>query len=400
MYTKKKLPKSQYELSTGEEDKRFGRDNEVRRDDDTLKELSIGLYDIDYTIKWYFDNVIKPEVDVFGTKTLVPVVYGAPEKWKNIQADGYFRDMAGKIQSPLISYRRSGITPNKTLGSKVDANFPQLYSTQEIKYGQQNRYDQFGVLTNSKPIKSYITTIIPEYVDITYDVVIWTDFVEHMNTIVESIIYTQGSFWGEADRFRFRTKVDNFTNTTDLLQDQDRIVRTSFTITMYGYIVPDVLVKNLSKKQSSKVIDTKQLNIDTVVDADPTVFQETDELSAGIGVSIDIVVPTTAPNPNALTSSNPLLLAYLNTNIAKESTSVTPTATATFTAAFLAAPAGLPTTSATNFIFFINGQYVEPSALTSFVDNGNGTCTVVFDVGDLGFTLVSSDEVVAIGKFA
>ena len=400
MYTKKKLPKSQYELSTGEEDKRFGRDNEVRRDDDTLKELSIGLYDIDYTIKWYFDNVIKPEVDVFGTKTLVPVVYGAPEKWKNIQADGYFRDMAGKIQSPLISYRRSGITPNKTLGSKVDANFPQLYSTQEIKYGQQNRYDQFGVLTNSKPIKSYITTIIPEYVDITYDVVIWTDFVEHMNTIVESIIYTQGSFWGEADRFRFRTKVDNFTNTTDLLQDQDRIVRTSFTITMFGYIIPNVLAKNLSKKQSSKAFDNRQITIDSTVDNDPTVFQQTDQLTTGAGTSMSTPTLTTAPNPNALTSSNPLLLAYLNTNIAKESTSVTPTATATFAAAFLAAPAGLPTTSATNFIFFINGQYVEPSALTSFVDNGNGTCTVVFDVGDLGFTLVSSDEVVAIGKFA
>jgi len=257
MYTKKQLPKSQYELSTGQEDKRFGRDNEVRRDDDTLKELSIGLYDIDYTIKWYFDNVIKPEINNFGAKQPVPVMYGAPEKWKNIQADGYIRDMAGKIQSPLISYRRSGITPNKTLGSKVDANFPQLYSTQEIKYGQQNKYDQFGVLTNSKPIKSYITTVIPEYVDITYDVVIWTDFIEHMNSIVESIIYTQGSFWGEADKFRFRTKVDNFTNTTDLLQDQDRIVRTSFTITMFGYIIPDVLAKNLSKKQSSKAFNNR-----------------------------------------------------------------------------------------------------------------------------------------------
>jgi len=168
---------------------------------------------------------------------------------------------------------------------------------------------------------------------------------------------------------------------------------------MYGYIVPDVLVKNLSKKQSSKVIDTKQLNIDTVVDADPTVFQETDELSAGIGVSIDIVVPTTAPNPNALTSSNPLLLAYLNTNTAVQATTVSPPDTATFNTAFLPAPAGLPTTSAANFIFFINGQYVEPNAVTSFVDNGNTTCTVVFNLSNLGFTLVSSDEVVAIGKF-
>ncbi len=400
MYTKKNLPKSQHELSTGKVDKRFMRDNDIRRDDDKLKELSIGLYDLDYTIKWYFDNVIKPTTTEFGKNIPVPVMYGAPEKWKNFQADGYFRDKEGKIQSPLIAYRRTGITPNKTLGSKVDANFPQMYYTEEVKYSRQNRYDQFSKLANLQPAKTFVTTVIPEFVDITYDVVVWTDFIDQMNPIVESALYSQGSFWGDPDKFRFRTKVDNFTNTTDLMQDQDRVIRTSFTITMYGYIVPDVLVKNLSKKQSSKVIDTKQLNIDTVVDADPTVFQETDELSAGIGVSIDIVVPTTAPNPNGLTSSNPLLLAYLNTNIAKQATSISIPDTAIFTAAFLSAPSGLPATSVLNFIFFVNGQYVESTAITSFTDNGNGTCTLVVNVGLLGFTLIGSDEIVAIGKFA
>lgn len=398
MYTKKNLPKSQFELSTGAEDKRFGRDNDIRRDDDNLKELSIGLFDIDYTIKWYFDNVIKPEVDNFGTSLAVPVMYGAPEKWKNVQADGYLRDMAGKIQSPLISYRRSNIVKNKTLGSKVDANFPQLYYTQEIKYGQQNKYDQFGILTNSKPIKSYVTTVIPEFVDITYDVIIWTDFVEHMNSIVESILYTEGSFWGEPDKFRFRTKIDNFTNTTDLLQDQDRIVRTSFSITMFGYIIPNVLAKNLSKKQSSKAFDTRQLTMETTPDADPTVFQQTDVITSGPGASMTQPTTTASPNPNTLSAANPLLLSYLNTNIAKLATSISVPDTAYFTAAFLSAPFGLPSTSVINFMFFVNGQYVEPLAILSFTES-SGICTLVLDTGQLGFTLIPADEVVAIGKF-
>jgi len=398
MYTKKNLPKSQYELSTGNVDKRFGRDNDVRRDDDTLKELSIGLFDIDHTIKWYFDNVIKPQVDEFGTTVKVPVMFGAPEKWKNVQADGYFRDMAGKIQSPLISYRRSGIEKDKTLGSKVDANYPQLYHTQEIKYGHQNKYDQFSVLTNSKPIKSYVTTIIPEFVNVTYEVIIWTDFVEHMNGIVESILYSEGSFWGEPDKFRFRTKVDSYTNTTDLLQDQDRIVRTSFTLTLFGYIIPDVLVKNLSKKQSSKAFDSRQLVMEATADVDPTVFQQTDTLTAGPGTSM--TQPTVTATPNALSTANPALLQYLNTNIAKQATTITVPEYAYFTAAFLQAPAGLPTTSVTNFMFFVNGQYVEPSAILEFVDNGSGQCRLRIDPGLLGFTLVTTDEVIAIGKFA
>lgn len=400
MQNKKNLPKSQYELSTGDEDKRFTRANEVRRDDDKLKELTIGLFEIDYCLKWYFDNVIKPEINDFGSMVKVPVIHGSSEKWKNTQVDGYegfHRDKNGKIQSPLISFKRTSITKNKTLGSKVDANFPQLYATQEIKYDRQNKYDQFSKLTNSKPIKSYITTIIPEFVDVTYDVVIWTDFVEHMNGIVESILYSEGSFWGEPNKFKFRTKIDTFNNQTDLLQDQDRIVRTTFTITIMGYLVSDILVKNLSKKQSSKVFDARQIVIDTVVDNDPSVFQETDTTTVGGGVTMGQPTPSTSPNASSLV--NALVPGYLNTNKAVQASSISIPNTVIFPATFLQAPPGLPTTSVANFIFFINGQYVEPNAVSTFVDNGDGTCTLTVDVSELGFTLIPSDEVVAIGKF-
>ena len=53
-----------------------------------------------------------------------------------------------------------------------------------------------------------------------------------------------------------------------------------------------------------------------------------------------------------------------------------------------------------SFTFYINGQLVEPNAIVNFVDNGNGTCEVFFDPNNLGFTLVGTDEIVAIGKFA
>jgi len=236
-------------------------------------------------------------------------------------------------------------------------------------------------------------------VDITYDVVIWTDFVEHMNGIVESVLYTEGSFWGEPDKFRFRTKIDNFTNTTDLLQDQDRVVRTAFTITMFGYIIPNVLAKNLSKKQSSKAFDSRQITMETTVDADPTVFQQTDVITAGPGASMIQPTTTATPNPNTLSAANPLLLAYLNTNIARQATSVTVPDTAYFTATFLVAPTGLLATSVVNFMFFVNGQHVEPAAITSFTES-SGICTLVLNTGQLGFTLITTDEVVAIGKFA
>lgn len=400
MYTKKQLPTSQYELSKGVPNKEFGRSNDVRRDDDSYKSLTIGLFDLDYCIKWYFDNTIKPKVNDFGRDLDVPVMYGAPEKWKNMQADGYFRDQDGKIQAPLISYRRVSVTKNRLLGSKVDANFPAVYNSQEIKYTQQNRYDQFTTLTNLKPARSFINTIIPEYVDITYEVVIWTDFVEHMNSIVESVIYSEGSYWGEPDRFKFRTKIDDYQNTTDLQADTERIVRTSFTITVFGYIVPDVLVKNLSKHKSTKTNSVQQINTQVNVDAASSTFQDSTSIASGPGMQTTTPIPQTsvlAP----VGGVNPATLTYLNTNTAKVASTVTPSDTALFTAtSFLSAPAGLPSTSLLNFQFFINGQHVEPAAVTSFTDNGNSTCTLVLNTAQLGFTLIAADEVVAVGKFA
>lgn len=397
MYTNKKLPATQYELSKGTPNKAFGRSNDIRRDDDKHKDITIGLYDLDYCIKWYFDNVIKPKVNDFGRNLDVPVIYGAPEKWKNMQADGYFRDLDGKIQAPLISYKRVAVTKNRMLGNKVDANYPAVYRTQEIKYTQQNKYDQFSKLTNLTPSRTFINTIIPEYVDITYEVIIWTDFVEHMNSIVESVVYSEGSYWGEPDKFKFRTKIDDFQNTTDLQVETDRIVRTSFTIQLFGYIVPDVLVKNLSNHLSNKTKSTQQLNTELTVDTGTSVFQELATQTSGPSAQTTTAPPPTTITPPMLDSG---LLTYLNTNIAKLATTVTAPNTATFNpATFLSAPGALPATSVSNFQFFINGQYVEPAAVSSFVNNGNGTCTLTVDVAQLGFTLISTDEIVAIGKF-
>jgi hypothetical protein len=397
MYTRKKLPKSQYELSKGVEKKDITRATDVRRDEDTLKELTVGLFDLDNAIKYYFENVIKPEVVEFGTKVKVPVMYGSPERWKNVQADGYFRDKNGKILSPIIAYKRTAVTKNRTLSNKIDANFPQLYYTQELKYSQQNKYDQFSILTNSKPIKTFVNTVIPDFVDITYDVIIWTDFVESMNTIVESILYSEGSYWGDMEKFKFRTKIDSFTNTTDLLQDADRIVRTTFQLTLFGQIIPDTLNKNLSQKESNIAFDTRQVVMETTVDADPTVFQQIEEMQAG-RAELTTPLVRTALNPASLADAT--VVAYLNTNKAVAATSITVPNLVYFSAAFLAAPTGLPATSASNFTFFINGQYVEPSAITSFVESGGGICTLTLDVGQLGFTLILTDEIVAIGKFA
>jgi hypothetical protein len=83
----------------------------------------------------------------------------------------------GKIQTPLIMLKRDSIEKNRGLGNKLDANAPQLYVTFEERYTKRNQYDNFSTLTNRKPQKEFTSVVVPDYVDITYSGIIWTDYV-------------------------------------------------------------------------------------------------------------------------------------------------------------------------------------------------------------------------------
>ena len=49
--------------------------------DNKIKDISVGLEDIDQAIQYYFDNVIKPNVIQNNTRIAVPVIFGDAEKW-------------------------------------------------------------------------------------------------------------------------------------------------------------------------------------------------------------------------------------------------------------------------------------------------------------------------------
>tara|TARA_B100001094_G_scaffold198778_1_gene192856 strand:+ start:929 stop:1954 length:1026 start_codon:yes stop_codon:yes gene_type:complete len=218
------------------------------RKDDTVQDVSIGLQDHDEAIMYYFNNVIKPSVMVQGNRTPVPVIYGAPERWKGVQQDGYFRDKEGKLQVPLIMFKRDSVEKRRDLGNKLDGNNPQLYYTFEEKYSKKNRYDNFNVLQNIRPQKEFHTIVIPDYVKLQYSCIIWTDYVAQMNKLIEMINYSSDSYWGDKERFKFNARIDTYNNTTEIAQGENRVVKTNFGLTIQGYLVPDSLNKDLTKK--------------------------------------------------------------------------------------------------------------------------------------------------------
>jgi len=199
----------------------------------------VGIKDIDETIYFYFNEVLQPTVSQNGNLVNVPLVYGSPERWAAMQKDGYYRDKNGKMQAPLIVFRRTNIEKNRNLGNKLDGNGPHNYGVFEKKFSSRNIYDRFGLLHNRTQEKEYYAVAIPDYVNITYTCIIYTDYVEQNNKIVEGINFASDSYWGSPDRFRFRAMIDNYATSSEIVQGNDRIVKTEFQINLLGYIITD-----------------------------------------------------------------------------------------------------------------------------------------------------------------
>ena len=217
----------------------YNRANQVRRDKDEIKNISVSVMDHDSAIMYYFNEVIKPTV-VDNKETIkVPVMYASPERWYSIQRQGFLRDKRQKILTPAIVFRRTGIERNENIPvDKLDANNPVNFQTFTQKYSQTNRYDQFSKTVGVSPNKEHFSVVVPDHMILNYEFTIWTSYIEQMNKLVEKINYTDGAYWGEPGKMRFRTKIESFTDASEM-DAQERLIKTTFGVQMLGYIIPE-----------------------------------------------------------------------------------------------------------------------------------------------------------------
>jgi hypothetical protein len=232
----------------------FNRSTKLSFKDDDTKQFSVGIKDLDEAVFYYFQNVIKPFVYQNGERREVPVIYGAPERWKSFQRDGYYRDKEGAIMLPIIVIKRDSIAKDRTVANKLDANQPNLYGTFSKHYSAKNFYSPFGVLNNRKPIETFDVIAQPDYVTLEYSCLVQTYYMEQLNKIIEACEYASDAYWGNPERFQFRAFIDTFTTATELTLNEDRLVKGTFNIRLRGYIIPDTIQKELNsvKKYNSK----------------------------------------------------------------------------------------------------------------------------------------------------
>jgi hypothetical protein len=371
----------------------FNRSEQMSFKGDTSKPFTVGLQDIDESIMFYFQNVIRPFVYQNGTRIEVPIIYGSPEKWKSVQKDGYYKDKNGAIMAPLIMFRRDTIDKNRSLTNKLDSNSPNLYTSWKKSYNGKNSYSNFNVLTNRVPVDQFLVNVVPDYVTLTYSCTIQTYYMDQLNKIIEAINYASDSYWGDPERFKFKASIDSYSTAVEISDNSNRMVKGTFTIKLFGYVIPDTIQKDLTaiKKYNSK---------SQVIIGLETVNGLTEFVSSTNGKKQQInpiIVSGGGGGAGGGGTIDPATLIYLNTNIQKLGTFVNST-TITFNSGWLSSPAGLAATTVNDFSIFVNGQLIELAAIVSFTQS-SGTTTLVIDSIELGFSFDSNDEVIAIGKF-
>ena len=492
------------------------------RNDDNVQNFSVGLMDIDSTIMYYFNNVIKPKVEENGEVVKVPIMYSNPERWSIVQKRGYLLDNKKQLLVPLIAFKRSSIEKDTNLTvDKLNPKDPKLFYTFQKQYSAKNRYDKFAVQQGLNKTKELYSVAVPDYVKLTYEFIIWTSYMEQMNKLIEQVIYSEGSYWGEDGKFKFRTQIDSYTDASEVSVNTERLIKTNFSVTLNGYLIPEefnnvvttqkqltpkrivindgigIDLADLSDGRKDVRISVKQepkgglenalgmeagtgmtigggstfdgsspttftFSIGQDVGTDQTVqFQNVSaSTSLHIGetsfeisqredgkaqVNKDWVVLGDIIAENYIVSSSITSMSiaqasgstafgdsiddthqftgslsvtgslnltggitedgvtqaekfsYLRKQYVKKASSITVPATASFSAVTASSPSGITATNEDDFIFFLNGQYMEHDAL--IIQQAGSTFKLLVDNSSIGYDLESDDEIIAWGKF-
>jgi len=501
--------------------KKINRGYDRSRKDDNVKNISVGLMDIDAAIMFYFNNVIKPTVVENDETIKVPLMYSNPERWNSIQKNGYLVDNKKQLLIPLIVFKRNSISKDETMSvDKIDPLNPKLFRTFQSKYSKKNRYDNFSVQQGLNKTKELYTVGVPDYVNLEYEFIVWTSYTEQMNSIIEKIIWSEGSYWGEDGKFKFRTSIDNYTDASEFTVNSERLIRTTFSVTLKGYLIPEefnnvvttqkaltpkriligddvsvnltdlvgdsqtkdvkisvskdggggssglenpfsilsgtgvsvggagqfdgrssktftfsigqevattsnVIFSSMQIGQNSFVISERpdgkaQVDKDWVVLGDiiaenyivsSSVTHMTQSFSSGstiFGDSIDDthrVTGSMSVTGNLTVNGAATITAttittpdqYMRKQFVKKAASISIPSTASFTAVTASAPIGMTATNEQDFVFFINGQYMEHDALT--VEQAGSNFLLLVDTDSIGYSLEADDEIIAQGKF-
>ena len=211
---------------------------------DFTNNFSTTLKDIDTTMMNHMKNYMGPQMKIRDGNQMitVPILYGNQERWANIQKNGVIRDRKGGLLLPLVMFRRTEVnfTEEMPFSHDWDVKGERVLITRAQRYSKDNRYDRFSVMTGTQPVYERMTTGAPDWVDVSYEIVCLTSYMEQMNKIIETFSYHENTYFGSTTDFQFLGSVEGgFSDASEISVDQQRLLKSTFTWKLKGYLLPE-----------------------------------------------------------------------------------------------------------------------------------------------------------------
>ena len=226
---------------------------------------SCGIEDVVRALFKLFDKELPFYFELDGEQKRIPCIFAGGERAMILRRKEPLRDRQGALVLPLISILRSGIdqssekaigpgTGQITLRKKLapeDRTFKKQANA-ELLENQDNvatpRYKgaNTGLDITNRNVYEVITMPNPRFFTATYDITFWTQYLSQMNLLMEALMssYNNGtnrSFRIESDKgYWFSAYVEpgfSDSNNFDGYQDDERVIKTSITVKVTGYII-------------------------------------------------------------------------------------------------------------------------------------------------------------------
>lgn len=213
----------------------------------------VEVEDLDKTVINHINNVMNIKVNDNSELVSLPVIYGNQERWYNARVKGIYTDKNGSLILPLLMIKRSSIDFNDNLPSyKHDLTGDNIQIVRSTRWSSSNQYDKFSISQGIKPVHENIVTGVPQFVNVSYDIIGWTQYISQMNTVMESFSDQHNRYWGDNTSYKFLCNIEGgLKDAVEMSVGTERVVKLNLSISLKGYLLPETI---------SNVIDKKRFN--------------------------------------------------------------------------------------------------------------------------------------------
>jgi hypothetical protein len=224
----------------------------------TIETIDTALFD-------YFDE----KLGIFTTTNKgwnkVPVIWVSAERAFQIKNSRKLRDKRGLFKLPAITIERKGITKDVSKKGAVYANVPahqdkaggtvtvarRIKQDKTANFARSDAYRLHSQLNyprkNSKVVYQTVTVPLPVYVELSYEIMVRTEYLQQMNEIMTPIITKAGSrnpgvnyVVLEKDNHEYETFFEadyGMDSNVAKLEQEERKYETKITANVVGYLM-------------------------------------------------------------------------------------------------------------------------------------------------------------------